>query len=160
MNTDSQRVLKNSGEEVKAIVVAVDASAGATRVIATAARLSRITPEPTVHVIHVFRASRFDTARAGAPRVPADAVEDAKDHLEAHVRSARAQTRSTVTGHFLVGDPTHEILRLCGELKPDLLVVGTHDHVGLERLILGSIAETLVRKAHCSVMVVRPSTWH
>jgi universal stress protein A len=55
-----------------------------------------------------------------------------------------------------MGDPQTEILRICDQVSTDLLVIGTHDYHGLERLILGSIAETLVRKAHCSVMVVRP----
>jgi nucleotide-binding universal stress UspA family protein len=156
MSTDTEQVLQNSGDEIRTMLVAVDASTGAGRVISTAARLSRTSSEPTLHVAHVFRASRLDRARAGAPPVDTDAIEDAKAHLQALVRSARAQTRAEVMGHFLVGDPTAEVLRLCEQLHPELLVVGTHDHVGLERLILGSIAETLVRKAGCSVLVVRP----
>ena len=155
-NTDDERVLQNSGDDLRTILVAVDASAGATRVISAAARLSRISSEPALHVAHVFRASRLDHARAGAPHADSGIIEEAKEHLEAYVRSARAQTRAQITGHFLVGDPTGEILRLAGALRADVLVVGTHDHVGLERLILGSIAETLVRKAACSVLVVRP----
>jgi nucleotide-binding universal stress UspA family protein len=55
-----------------------------------------------------------------------------------------------------VGDPVAEILRMSQELEADFLVVGTHDATGFERLLLGSIAETLMRKAPCSVMVVRP----
>jgi nucleotide-binding universal stress UspA family protein len=39
------------------------------------------------------------------------------------------------------------------------LVIGTHDHAGFERLILGSTAETLMRKAGCSVLVVRPDQY-
>ena len=156
MSTEAAQVLRNSGEEIRTMLVAIDASAGAARVISTAARLSRVSPEPSVHVAHVYRTSRADHARAGAPHVAAEAIEEAKDHLEAFLRSARTQTRAPVSGHFLVGDPTHEVLKLADELHADLLVVGTHDHVGLERLILGSIAETLVRKAHCSVLVVRP----
>jgi nucleotide-binding universal stress UspA family protein len=56
-----------------------------------------------------------------------------------------------------VGDPTGEILRVRSEIKADMLVVGTHDHSGFERLLLGSIAETLMRKAGCSVFIVRPT---
>ncbi|HEX4337275.1 MAG TPA: universal stress protein [Polyangiaceae bacterium] len=153
MSTEAQEPLRNAGEDVRVIVVALDASNGATNVLAAAARVSR--GGAALHVAHVFKSSRLDHARAGAPHTSSEAVHDAKDYLEGYVKSARAQTRSDVTGHFLVGDPTTEILQLCDKLSADLLVVGTHEYHGLERLILGSIAETLVRKAHCSVFVSR-----
>jgi len=148
--------LRNTDEDPRVVVCAVDTSNGATRVLSMAARLARAFPEAALHVVHVFRTSRFDRAHAAAPGINPDALADAKDHLEFHVTSARAQCRNAVTGHFLVGDPTHEVLRLVGELHANMLVVGTHDHAGFERLLLGSAAETLVRKAGCSVLVVRP----
>jgi nucleotide-binding universal stress UspA family protein len=61
----------------------------------------------------------------------------------------------TVTTHVREGAPTGVILALADECGADLLVVGTHGHDGLEHLILGSVAERLVRHAHCSVLVVR-----
>jgi nucleotide-binding universal stress UspA family protein len=154
MSTDSETPLRNTGDEIRTIVVALDASNGATAVLARAAHVSR--GGAVLHVVHVFRASNLDRARAGAPRPSAEAIEDAKDHLASYVKSAQSRTRSEVIGHFVMGDPQTEILRICDQVSTDLLVIGTHDYHGLERLILGSIAETLVRKAHCSVMVVRP----
>jgi nucleotide-binding universal stress UspA family protein len=148
--------LRNTEQDPRVIICAVDTSNGATRVLSMSARLARAFPEAALHVVHVFRTSRFDRAHAAAPGINPDAIADAKDHLEFHVTSAREQCRNAVTGHFLVGDPTHEVLRLVGELQAHLLVVGTHDHAGFERLLLGSAAETLVRKAGCSVLVVRP----
>src|SRR5205814_1519368 len=100
--------------------------------------------------------SRFDRARAGAPLPSSDAVEEAKEQLQAHLRAARRQCRNTVSSHFAVGDAVSEVVKLCETLKADLLVIGTHDHHGLERLLLGSIAETLMRKVPCSTLVVRP----
>jgi nucleotide-binding universal stress UspA family protein len=154
MTTSEEPPLRNTGDEIRTIVVALDASNGATGVLAKAALISR--GGAALHVVHVFRSSNLDRARAGAPRPSSDAIEDAKDHLASFVKSAESRTRSDVTGHFSIGDPQTEILRICDQVGADLLVVGTHDYHGLERLILGSIAETLVRKAHCSVMVVRP----
>jgi nucleotide-binding universal stress UspA family protein len=153
MSTEAEQPLRNAGDDVNTIVVALDASKGATTVLAAAARISR--GGAALHVAHVFKASRLDHSRAGAPHTSSEALHDSKDYLEGYVKSARTQTRSEVSGHFLVGDPTNEILQLCDKLGADLLVVGTHEYVGLERLILGSIAETLVRKAHCSVLVSR-----
>jgi nucleotide-binding universal stress UspA family protein len=157
---ESERPLENAGDEPRSVLVAVDSSLGAGRVLSTAARFSRSIPGATLHVVHVFRSSRLDHAHAGAPASGSDQLEEAKEHLAFHVRAAKKQCRNTVMSHFAVGDPTAEVLRLSAELGADLLIVGTHDHVGFERLLLGSVAETLVRKAGCSVMVVRPTAHH
>jgi nucleotide-binding universal stress UspA family protein len=120
--------------------------------------MTRALPSATLHIVHVFRSNRFDHACPGVPATPASVIDEAKEeHLESFVRAARRQGRAEVVGHFEVGDPTTEILRFCSEHEADLLVVGTHDHQGLERLLLGSIAETLVRKARCTVLVIRPA---
>lgn len=156
MTSDASESLRNTGDEPSVILVAVDSSNGANRVLSTAARIARSFPQAQLHVMHVLRTSRFDRAHAGALAAAPDALADAKDHLEFFVRAARAQCRNAVTGHFGIGSPGDEILRLRVELEADMLVVGTHDHEGFERLLLGSVAETLVRKAGCSVLVVRP----
>lgn len=157
IDADTPAPLENSGNEIETIVVAVDSTNSGGRVIATAARLSRAVPAAVIHILHVFKSSRADHARVGAPHVATDAIADAKEHLEAFVRGARRQCRNQIIGHFLIGDPTDEILKVVDQTKADLLVVGTHDYTGFERLLLGSIAETLVRKAHCSTLVVRPA---
>jgi universal stress protein A len=153
----SEEALRNTGDDPSSLLVAVDSSNGATRVLSMATRLARTFPGASLHVVHVFRVGRFDRAHAGAPPPPTDALADAKDHLEAFVRAARSQCRNQVTGHFGVGNPLDEVLRLRAELEANLLVIGTHDHEGFERLLLGSVAEALVRKAGCSVLVVRPT---
>jgi len=150
----SQQPLVNSGEEPRVVLAAVDTSAAAERVIALSARFVRAFPESSLHVLHVLRHARTDR-HAGVPGMSSDVIDDAKDHLEFHKRMAVRQCRNPVTGHFAIGNPTSEILRFCSDLKVDLLVIATHDHSGFERLLLGSIAETLVRKAPCTVTVVR-----
>jgi nucleotide-binding universal stress UspA family protein/quercetin dioxygenase-like cupin family protein len=53
------------------------------------------------------------------------------------------------------GDPLQEILRLAQAEKCDLIVMGTHGRTGLSRLLAGSVAEEVVRKAACPVLAVR-----
>jgi nucleotide-binding universal stress UspA family protein len=53
------------------------------------------------------------------------------------------------------GDPGKEILRLAAEKKADLIVMGTHGWTGLTRLLMGSVAEAVVRKAPCAVLTVK-----
>jgi nucleotide-binding universal stress UspA family protein len=60
-----------------------------------------------------------------------------------------------VTGHFTEGDPAYQIVRFARTLKADWLVLGTGDHGGLERFLVGSVAEKVSRHAPCSVVIVR-----
>jgi nucleotide-binding universal stress UspA family protein/quercetin dioxygenase-like cupin family protein len=53
------------------------------------------------------------------------------------------------------GNAPKEILRLAQALKCDLIVMGTHGRTGLDRLLTGSVAEEVLRKAVCPVLVVR-----
>lgn len=55
----------------------------------------------------------------------------------------------------LVGDPGHEIADYCDREKADLIVLPSHGRRGLSRLLLGSVAERIVRLAHCPVLVLR-----
>lgn len=59
--------------------------------------------------------------------------------------------------HLLAeGEPSAAIERIAAERQCDLIVMGTHGHRGLSRLLLGSVAERVVRRANCSVLVVKP----
>jgi nucleotide-binding universal stress UspA family protein len=53
------------------------------------------------------------------------------------------------------GEPAAEILRAAGEAGCDLIVLGTHGRTGLARLVLGSVAEQVLRQAPCAVVTVR-----
>jgi nucleotide-binding universal stress UspA family protein len=56
---------------------------------------------------------------------------------------------------FLIGDPAGEIVRYAADRGIDLIVMGTHGRTGLERLLMGSVAEKVMREAPCSVLVVK-----
>lgn len=56
---------------------------------------------------------------------------------------------------LLLGDPATEIVRLAEEEKVDLIVLGTHGRTGLVRLLMGSVAEAIVRRASCPVLTLK-----
>jgi universal stress protein A len=58
----------------------------------------------------------------------------------------------TVVGH---GDAGSEIVRIAREQGADLIVTATHGSTGLEHILFGSVAERVVRLAHCPVLSVR-----
>jgi predicted phosphoribosyltransferase/nucleotide-binding universal stress UspA family protein len=60
-----------------------------------------------------------------------------------------------VEHRLLEGEPAAEILGLAEEIDCDLIVMGTHGRTGLTRLALGSVAETVLRKAPCPVLTIK-----
>lgn len=68
---------------------------------------------------------------------------------------AEALARKPVRAAVLPGDAAVEIARMAAEHRVDLVVLGTHGRKGLARLVLGSVAERVVREAPCDVLVVR-----
>jgi nucleotide-binding universal stress UspA family protein len=142
-------------EEVAIVLAAIDTSSLASRVVETAARVARRTwPSAQLHIVHVFRSAPFDR-RAQAGIRTEDLIADAQNYLDHHVRMARRQCPAPVTGHLATGDPVDEILQRARSLSADLLVIGTDDKVGLERFLLGSIADKVAKRAPCSVLIVR-----
>jgi len=60
-----------------------------------------------------------------------------------------------VTRQLKEGDTVEEILRVARESNCDLIVMGTHGRTGLGRLVMGSVAEQILRKAPCPVLTVK-----
>ena len=79
---------------------------------------------------------------------------------EAYVRRVAAPLReagfSVTTDVCPEGDPRTVILDMAANWPADLIVVGSHGRTGLDRFLLGSVSERVVRHAPCSVQVVRP----
>jgi nucleotide-binding universal stress UspA family protein len=57
--------------------------------------------------------------------------------------------------HLAIGNPADEIIRIAEENGVDLIVVGTHGRKGLTRLLAGSVAELVLRRARCPVLAVK-----
>ena len=60
-----------------------------------------------------------------------------------------------VERRLLAGDPADAIIRLAESEHIDLIVMGTHGRRGLSRLLMGSVAESVVRVAPCPVLTVK-----
>ncbi len=72
-------------------------------------------------------------------------------------RTAAALTTAKVDKRVEVGDVGGTVCRIAAELKVDVIVVGSHGRGAIERLLLGSASEQVVRHAPCPVLVVRPA---
>jgi nucleotide-binding universal stress UspA family protein len=110
-----------------------------------------------VTVLHVSPAPI--AAYAAGPVVLEPMVSSAADreHLLAEVKAfvaAESAPRVVIETMLCEGNPATEILDQAGSTEADLLVIGTHGRSGFERLLLGSVAEKVLRKANCPVLTV------
>jgi len=78
----------------------------------------------------------------------------AERELEQRVLAARASGLSA-RGLVRTGEPGREILDVAAGEGADLVVIGTHGRGGLERALLGSVADGVIRQAPCPVLSVR-----
>lgn len=60
-----------------------------------------------------------------------------------------------ISSEILFGTPESRIVETAEEMKADLIVIGSHGYNRWERLLLGSVSDSVVHHAHCSVLVVR-----
>jgi len=79
--------------------------------------------------------------------------EEAEKELEAILPTNPDQVR--IETHLLHGTPQREIVKLVTSVQADLVVMGTHGRSGLEHALMGSVAERVIRKSPCPVLVVR-----
>jgi nucleotide-binding universal stress UspA family protein len=144
------------------VVVAYDFSASSEQALHRALEVACRAPQ---HVLHVV--SAID-ARDGLPVLETKHVDH--EYAEQIQKLVTDHVLRTLVGlahggrveffvHARIGRPADEILMLCREVGADLVFVGSHGLTGLERLILGSVSERVVREAHCPVMVVREVTY-
>jgi nucleotide-binding universal stress UspA family protein len=133
------------------VVVPVDFSEVAFEAIATAVQLVR-SPSDLV-VVHVLpEVSTLEPTEAWHPVDSLSRVRRVSEALRKRLDSAG---HSDVKLEVLIGDPGHEIAELAAREKAELIVLPSHGRTGLKRLLIGSVAERVVRLAHCPVLVLR-----
>ena len=142
------------------ICCAVDLSDPSRAALNDAAELAR-TCSAELTILHVFspvKASMLSNEPI-APS-PDEVLGGMARALEAELQpwkeeAARLAGRQ-VSLAVVAGEPAHEIVRFAGERGFDLVVVSTHGRTGVRRLVLGSVAEHVVREATVPVLVTRP----
>jgi nucleotide-binding universal stress UspA family protein len=141
------------------VLAAVDDSGAAERIIRAGANFARLIKGGELHLVRVIEQlpplSAPPLTRASVAPSATQALEQARAAMDALVTRAKLAGAGRVTTHIALGGAWHEIVQLATDLAADLVLVGTHDRHGVRRLMLGSVAERVVRKAPCPVLVVR-----
>jgi nucleotide-binding universal stress UspA family protein len=108
----------------------------------------------TVYAVYVLDLGALESASADV------VMRDTWSVIQREADAALARIRPMAEGgkletEILEGKPAVEIVRFATEKGIDLIVIGTHAKRGLERLLLGSVAEQVIRSAPCKVLVVK-----
>jgi nucleotide-binding universal stress UspA family protein len=135
------------------ILVPTDGSVGMARVIDTASRLAE-THDAKLHLVYAVHTASFANLpmETSWESVKTMLREQGETALNTGKRQATADSIETT---MLKGPPSRMICQHATEADCDLIVVGTHGRGGLNRILLGSIAERVVRSATVPVMTVR-----
>ncbi len=139
------------------IMCPIDFSPSSRDALQKAAELARESHAPLV-LAHVWEPGTWATGGefALAPGV----IQDMVDAEEAELAKWRAEAKELgakeIAAKFLTGAAWDQIVR-AAEADPeiDLIVMGTHGRTGVKHVLLGSVAEKVVRHAPCPVLVVR-----
>jgi len=134
------------------ILVPTDGSAGASAALAEAIELAGEF-DATVHSLYVV-----DLASVGTEVGTVDLVESFEQMGENTTEAAATRVRDAgveATKEVATGSPHREILEYADDNGIDLIVMGTHGRTGLERYLLGSVTEKVVRTAEVPVLTVR-----
>ncbi len=144
------------------ILLATDGSAEAQLAGVTAADLAQRT-NSQLHVVYVGHLPPVMHESPGTwvldpdlqDRMGERAKEATRTKLDEEVQRLRAAGGEVVEAHARVGRPDVEIVKLAEELGAGLVVLGSRGLEPLRRALLGSVSDSVVRHAHCPVLVVR-----
>jgi universal stress protein A len=115
-----------------------------------------------VTVLHVWEAAGYVGGDAlsmlpigaGGPPGWEQARGDVQREVELFLGKAGVSPRKTAV-RVEAGEPSDTILRIAKEVQADLVVMGTHGRAGLSRLLIGSVAEAVLRRSTCPVLTIR-----
>ena len=137
------------------IMVPFDFSDTADRALAWAADLQRTTAGPPLQLVHAI-----SSRPAGTAEVPLEMLLPTEDEMKAlerdMVERARRHEAAATAAVWIRASSVGDILLdVAQSVGAELIVMGSHGRTGVKRLLLGSVAEHVLRHATCPVVTVR-----
>jgi len=143
------------------ILVATDGTEDSELAARTAAELAKsagselrvVTVFPAAGYIHPYYEVRFPEA---AERLRREGREEIQGVLDEQVTRFRETGGNIADAHLRIGEPDAEIVALAEELDVGFIAMGSRGLGGIRRTLMGGVSDSVVRHAHCPVLVVRP----
>ena len=149
------------------ILLATDGSREAELAARSAAELSQKT-DSKLHVVHAFgiapvgppvypEATELQSEEFEAESEQRQRISErrAREVLETEVQKVRSFGGTVAQGHLIEGRVAPEIVGLAEEIGAGLIVMGSRGLGGIRRALMGSVSDSVMRHAHCPVLVVR-----
>jgi len=136
--------------KIKKILCPVDFSKNSEHSIRYAVTLAE-TFDAELLLIHVVDSNK-------TVMVPGDMIQQIDEHYAERLENLAEETRETyneVSIRLIFGTPFLEIIRLARAENANMIVMATHGRTGLAHMLIGSVAEKVVRMAPCPVLTVR-----
>ena len=149
-------------QSVKSVLTPIDFSHNADTILKAAVFVAR-TFKAELHVVFVVQNfedySGFFVPPVNLPNMAEDLYAAAQNQMEefmAEHKKLFEEAGVAVTGKVLAGDVGEEVVKYADQKGVELIVMGTHGYKGLERIMFGSVAEKIVKTAHCAVLTLNP----
>lgn len=141
----------------KTILVPTDLSAYSLSALQYAVEIAKLF-EAKITVLHVCESKKPSTKKSGGIQK--------KDSRSKEVKNIREQLSRLLVNYNVVaqslqifikhGSPVREIIHTSRDLPADLIVMSTHGRTGLHHVLMGSVAEKVVRYSTCPVLTIKP----
>jgi nucleotide-binding universal stress UspA family protein len=116
-----------------------------------AVRIAQQNEGAELHVVHAVEESLGQELKGNTP-----ALLEVPEELTRRVGDVWATRPLKITAHIRMGNPARSILQAAGDIDADMIVVGAHRRTGIQKLVIGSVGEHVLRDAHCPVLVAMP----
>jgi len=144
------------------ILVATDGSEEAKLALTTGADLAKST-NSELHIAYVFPTAVGRPFPNPILARPADEMEheleeamgQAQSFLDREVEQVKGEGAEVADTHLVRGQPDRELVDISEEIDAGLIVMGSRGLGGMRRVLMGSVSDSVVRHAHCPVLVVR-----
>jgi nucleotide-binding universal stress UspA family protein len=117
--------------------------------------------DASLYIVHVDEMQDLHATMGEAGYIIAAAVaEEGRPEVRKRLEDVVPKNKTVAYEHYYFkGSPVNEIVEFAERENVDLIVMASHGRTGLSRLLMGSIAEGVMRKAPCPVLIVRqPAT--
>ncbi|HEB51032.1 MAG TPA: universal stress protein [Desulfobulbus sp.] len=143
--------------DIKKVVVPVDFSSATDKVAGYATSVADKLGAHVIffHVVNDFQGYDMLLVHPSFGQMVKELQEKSEARMAALVEDYK-HLENGVSGKVVIGDAAEEIVKFAEEEKADMIIIGTHGVKGLERILMGSTAEKVVKKAPCPVLTFNP----
>lgn len=108
-----------------------------------------------IHVVHFYPAGDSRLGHSFVKEYEERLLAGAKERMSDFLKDNKGRC-SGCTGVVTVGDPVDTITEFARAKDSDLIIISTHGAKGLEKILLGSVTQRVLKRAHCPVLVMNP----